>query len=381
MSFFLKEKNKIINRFREDNPLIQVLLGPRQIGKSTLAKQIFDEWDGPKIMITADSPVPPSPSWIELHWQRSRQLGEGVLLIIDEIQKVPQWSEQVKLLFDEDRGRRDLKVLLLGSSSLYLQKGLSESLAGRFELISLSHWSYYQFHQAFGWDFETYFQFGSYPGTTRFASDPERWRSYILNSIIEPVLGKDILLLHPIKNPALFRQTFELIVQYPSFEISYQKLLGQLQDRGNVSTIKHYLDLLEKSFLIKTLQKYTGSTLKTKSSSPKIVVLNLALTHAFQDQSRLQNDPNWYGHMFESLVGAHLAKIPNSQLYYWREGKYEVDYILKTPQKLFAIEIKSGRKKTNTGLSVFQKKYPKADCQIWDFETCLKFMKLEIPSL
>lgn len=372
---FLEQKTKIFKRLQENKPLIQVLMGPRQIGKTTLARQLYEEWEGSKIMVTADSLSPPSLDWIRFQWMKARQKGEGTLLIIDEIQKIPSWSEEVKRLFDEDRGQRDLKILLLGSSSLYLQRGLSESLAGRFELIKMSHWTYGDFKKTFNWDFKTYLRFGSYPGTVSFIQDSERWRSYILNSIIEAVIGKDILLLHPVNNPALLRQSFELVVQYPSYEMSYQKLLGQLQDRGNASTVKNYLDLLEKSFLIKLLQKYSGSTIKVRASSPKIIVLNPALTHAFQDQSRLESDHVWRGHVFESCVGAHLASIPNSQLYYWRDGKNEVDFVLKTPKKTTAIEVKSGRKKRSQGLIEIKKKYPDLECQVWDYEDCLNFME------
>ncbi|MBI1882685.1 MAG: ATP-binding protein [Chlamydiae bacterium] len=363
-------------RIRERNPLIQVLLGPRQVGKTTMAKAIFDEWAGPKFMVSADLPSPPTPDWVRFSWEKARQRGDGTLLIIDEIQKIPSWSEQVKILFDEDRGKRDLRVVFLGSSSLYLQKGLTESLSGRFELIEAPHWSYEEFHSVFGWNFETYFRFGAYPGATGFIQDKSRWRKYILDSIIEPVLGRDILGLHPVQKPALFRQTFELAMQHPAKIISLQKMLGQLQDRGNATTIQHYLLLLEKSFLIRALQKYSGTPIQTKASSPKIVVLNPALIHAYQSENRLDEDPLWYGHVFESVVGAHLASIPNSELFYWREGNDEVDYVLKTSRGLFAFEIKSGIKLAKgRGVLPFSKKYPKAHCEIWGYEEVVKTLK------
>ncbi|MCP5464402.1 MAG: ATP-binding protein [Deltaproteobacteria bacterium] len=375
MKLIFKQFDELNKRFQEDNPLIQIILGPRQVGKTTLARDLFDKWQGPKVMVSADSPAPPKPDWIEFHWLSAREKGQGTLLIIDEIQKVPQWSEQVKILFDQDRNRFDIKVLLLGSSSLYLQKGLSESLAGRFELIHMPHWSFLEFHQAFEWDFDQYLRYGAYPGSISLSSDETRWRSYILNSIIEPVLGKDILALHPVNKPALFRQAFEIAVQYPCYEISYQKMLGQLQERGNAATIKNYLNLLEKSFLIRTLQKYSGSSIRARTSSPKILVLNLALTHAYQSQSRLEQDSDWFGHVFENIVGNHLNLIPNSELYYWRDGSYEVDFVLKTPQKLYGIEIKSGRKKRRSdGLMAFKKTYPKAICLQWNRDDCLRFM-------
>ena len=361
-------------RLREKNPLLQILLGPRQVGKTTAAEAIYQEWSGKKIMASADSPSPPSPDWIRHHWEQARLKGAGTLLILDEVQKVPGWSEQVKILFDPDRGKRDLRVLLLGSSSLYLQKGLRESLAGRFELIRASHWSYTDFREAFGWDFETYLRFGAYPGTVPLKEEESRWRHYILNSIIEPVLGKDILGQHPVNNPALFRQTFELVMHYPAQVVSFQKLLGQLQERGNAATIKQYLHLLEQSFLIKTLQKYSGSPLQIRTSSPKIVVLNQALNHAYQPPEKLAQDLDWRGRVFESVVGAHLSQVPDSDLYYWKEGTAEVDYILRTPKGLYALEIKSGHRKSSKGIYLFSKRYPKARCEVWDFEKSLQFL-------
>ena len=350
-------------------------MGPRQVGKTTAAKGIFDAWQGPKTMITADAPSPPKSEWIRTHWEQTREKGDGALLIIDEVQKVPGWSEQVKILFDQDRGQRDIKILLLGSSALYLQRGLSESLAGRFELLQAHHWSLQEFAEAFGWNFERYFHFGAYPGAVPFAADEERWRNYILHSIVEPVLGKDILSLHPVNNPALFRQTFEIAVQYPAQIVSFQKILGQLQDRGNAATIKHYLTLLEKSFLLKMLQKFSGAVVQTRTSSPKIVVLNPALTHAYQSPRRLDIDPSWRGFMMESLVGAHLARLPNTELFYWRDGPMEVDYILKSPEGLVAIEIQSGRHRKTNGLAAFAKQYPKVHCESWNQEQCLDFMR------
>lgn len=369
-------KKTLHQHLDESHPLIQVLIGPRQVGKTTLAKALFAEWAYPKIMVTADSPTPPDARWIEFHWQQARQLGERTLLVIDEIQKVLGWSDVVKKLFDEDRDRRDLRVLVLGSSSLDIQRGLGESLAGRFELLSAHHWGFADCAQAFGWDFQKYLKFGGYPGAARFVDDEERWRDYILHSIIEPVLSKDILGQVRIAKPALFRQCFELCMNYPAQEISLQKLLGQLQDRGNAETIKNYLELLEKCFLIKVLGKYSGSKIVTRASSPKIIVLNTALINVYHPLGQPDTNSEWRGRLFESLMGAHFAKIPNAQLYYWREKNLEVDYVVKTPNGLWAIEIKSGRKKNITaGLHVFAKKYPKARCLTLNFDDCLKILK------
>lgn len=367
---------KILSRLREKKPLIQVLIGPRQVGKTTIAQKIHDEWPGPKYMVTADNPSPPQASWIRFHWEQARQLSKDTLLVMDEIQKVRQWSEQIKILFDEERKNQKLKILLLGSSSLNLQKGLSESLAGRFECMFATHWSFGECAEAFGWDFETFLKFGGYPGASPFIEDEERWRQYILQSIIEPVLGKDIMAQQEIRKPALFRQTFEIAIQSPAQILTLHKIMGQLQDRGNVTTIKNYLELLEKCFLIRCLSKYSGSTISAKASSPKIIVMNTALLHAYQSVARLKNDPAWYGFVFESLVGSFLAQIPGHQLYYWREGIYEVDFVLKGPEGIRAIEIKSGLKAPHSkGLEEFSKRHKKAFCETWNFEKAVNFLK------
>ncbi|MBX7147456.1 AAA family ATPase [bacterium] len=379
MSYQRPFEKKLQARLLEDKPLLQILLGPRQVGKTTAARHIFEAWTGPKIMVSADSPTPPTPEWIRFYWQQAQNLSPDALLIIDEVQKIQGWSEQVKILFDQTRHEQHLRVLLLGSSSLNLQKGLVESLAGRFELTHASHWTFAECRQMFGWDLTRYLKYGGYPGVAPFVNDEERWRSYTLGSIIEPVLGQDILSQRRIDKPALLRQCFELCMQYPAQEISYNKLLGQLQDKGNATTIRDYLNLFEQCFLITPLQKYTGAALAGKISSPKIIVMNSALIHAYQSWAKLDADPSWYGRILECAVGAHLSLIPNSRLYYWREGQTEVDFVLKTPQNLWAFEIKSGLKKAAThGLEAFAKKYKKARCEVWDLDKCQKFMNGEI---
>lgn len=364
----------LLERLHEKAPLIQILLGPRQVGKTTAATEIYHQWKGPKLIVSADSPTPPAAEWIKWNWQKALSLGPGTLFIIDEVQKIAGWNEMIKSLFDEERGRGNLKILLLGSSSLYLQKGLAESLAGRFELIKATHWTFKECKKHFHWNLNQYLKFGGYPGAAAFIGDYERWRNYILQSIVEPVLSRDILGQASIRSPSLFRQTFELVMHHPSHTISLQKLLGQIQDRGNAATIKHYLTLLEKCFLIRCLEKFSPSPIKTKSSSPKILALNPALTQAYQSEDRLSLDRKWYGFILEGAVGFHLSLIPNSELFYWRHGNYEVDYVLKTSKETLAIEIKSGSGKKAPGLVEFSKRFPKARCELWDFEECVKFM-------
>jgi predicted AAA+ superfamily ATPase len=344
-------------RLQEDLNFIQVVSGPRQVGKTTGLQQIVGSWQGPSLMISADELITPTTDWLRVNWERARNLGTGTLFVVDEIQKIPDWSTVVKYLFDMDRASRNLKIVLLGSASLGLQRGRAESLAGRYEIIPAHHWNLDECNRAFGWNIEEFLKFGGYPAAAQLTGDLERWQNYIRNSIIEPVLIRDILGFTSVNKPALFRQTFELAMSYPAQEISYQKLLGQLQESGNVTTIKHYLELFEGAFLLKTLQKYSGSEVKKRGSSPKIIPLNTALCHAFRSPLSIDTDPDRRGRIFEAAVGAALCST-KGKLYYWRQGKFEVDFVLELEGKLYAIEVKSGRKRSPRGLEKFILKYP-----------------------
>jgi len=354
-------------RLQEDLNFIQVVLGPRQVGKTTGLRQITEKWDGPVQSITADEVAPASADWIELNWKIARSKGKGTLLVIDEIQKISGWSQVVKRLFDEDRTDRRLKVVLLGSASLTLQKGLADSLAGRYEVIHAGHWSLSECREAFGWELNSFLKFGGYPAAAALSSDVNRWKEFINHSIIEPVLLKDLLAIALIHKPALFRQTFLLSLAYPAMEISLQKMLGQLQESGNVSTIKHYLELFEGAYLIKTLQKYSGSEIRKRGSSPKIVPLNTALVNAQGTPEGLEHNPEQLGRIFECAIGAELHRQAD-ELYYWRDGKEEVDFVAICGDQVFAIEVKSGRIRRTGGLMIFIKRYPKAIPVVIDLE-------------
>ncbi len=245
---------------------------------------------------------------------------------------------------------------MLGSSSLALQKGLSESLTGRFELLNVFHWNYTESQKGFGLDFEQYLAFGGYPGSYAYLKQPTRWRSFIHNSIVETVIGKDIMSIRSVTKPALFRQVFEIISRYPAQEVSYTKLLGQLQDKGNTDLIKHYMELYEGAFLFRNLFKYSAKPILKKSSSPKIIPLCPALYTVTEGIDAVRN-PEKRGRIFELVVGAELARCCD-QLYYWREGNEEVDYVALIEGKLLAVEVKSGRRKTASGLKAFTEKYP-----------------------
>lgn len=360
-------------RSQESYPLIQVILGPRQVGKTTAAKSLFDTWSASKVMVSADSPVNQGIDFIESSWLRARALPEPCLLIIDEVQKIQNWSSKIKELFDQDRGKRDIRVLLLGSASLSVQTGLTESLAGRFEVIRAPHWSYSRMKQVFGWEVDQYLKFGGYPGAARYIDDPKRWQSYILDSIIEPVLSRDLGLITTISKPALFRQVFALAMEYPAQEVSYQKIVGQLQERGSPQTIKHYLEVLEGGFLLKQIFRYSKRPLTTRTSSPKIIPLAPALIGAFSAPERLDADPSWRGRVFEAAVATHLI-AKGYELSFWRDGDMEVDFIAKSQSELLAVEVKSGRPRKTSGMNAFLKLFPKAVPEIVTIED---YMSLE----
>ncbi len=364
--------NILEKRLKESSPLIQVVLGPRQVGKTTGIKQLLDKIKTHSIYASADDVISPGREWLLENWQKALLQGAGTVLIIDEVQKIPNWSESIKKLWDE-QGKEKIKCVLLGSSSLMLQKGLTESLAGRYELIRVYHWSFAESKEAFNYSLEQYLSFGGYPGSDPFKKDFKRWYSYIKESIIEAVIGKDILNFRQILKPALFRQAFEILCHYPAQEISYSKLLGQLQDKGNTDLIKHYIELFEGAFLFKTISKYSKKPYKKKSSSPKILPLCPALYTITQDQDVVK-DPVRKGRLFELAVGNVLTRLPG-ELYYWREGNNEVDYIYSFGNDLYAIEVKSGTKKFNKGLTEILKVFPKIKQLVIDYDMFEKFDK------
>jgi len=247
--------------------------------------------------------------------------------------------------------------VLLGSSSLALQTGLSESLTGRFELIRAHHWNLPESNAAFGFTLDDFILFGGYPGAASLRHDAQRWLDYLKSSIIETVLDKDILQLRRIARPALFRQVFELLCSYPAREISLRKLVGQLQDPGAIETIQSYIEILEGTFLVTTLQKFSTNPLQKKSSSPKIIPLAPALCTFARGDLKLDSDEQ--GQIFELIVGLDLLRLP-ADVYYWRQDSYEVDYVLKMGRDILAIEVKSGRKKSFQGLAKFKEKFPQA---------------------
>ena len=342
----------LAERLAEPRRFLQVVAGPRQVGKSTLVQQVTGELSLPVRYASADEPTLRGADWISQQWEAARLEAtgkEGAVLVLDEIQKIPAWSETVKRLWDEDtRKKRPLKVVLLGSAPLLMAQGLTESLAGRFETLRLPHWSLTEMRAAFGWSLEQYLYFGGYPGAAPLVGDPKRWARYIADSLIETSIARDVLLLSRVDKPALLRRLFELACRYSGQVLSYTKMIGQLQDAGNTTTLAHYLDLLAGAGMVCGLAKYAGDAARSRGSSPKLQVLNTALMSvtAGVSPAEARADREFRGRLIESAVGAHLANAAAAaecELYYWRERGQEVDFVVKAQSRLTAIEVKSGR--------------------------------------
>lgn len=347
---------QLAHRLDGMQPLIQVLTGPRQVGKTTGVRQLMAQCSYPQHYANADDVLVSDRSWLLEQWQQALLLGEGALLVVDEIQKVVNWPETIKALWDAQPGR--LRVLLLGSSALQIQSGVTESLAGRFELLRVHHWTFTELHAAFGYDLPRYLAFGGYPGAVVLEHDPDRWYAYMKDAIVEAVIGKDILQSRKVANPALFRQAFEILCAYPAQEISYTKLLGQLQDKGNTDLVKYYIELYGGAFLLHALQKYSPKTWLARSSSPKMLPACPAL-YGMVAGVDVMRSTEQRGRAFELVVGAELMQLPG-QVFYWRERNDEVDFVYQYRERLYAIEVKSGRKKSARGLDAFCAQEPKA---------------------
>lgn len=354
-SAYLRPQASILaHRLAEPRRFIQGIAGPRQVGKTTLVEQVLESGKLPHRMASADEPTLRPAEWIALQWEAARiaarEAGQaGAVLALDEIQKIPGWSERVKRLWDEDtRLRLPLKVVLLGSAPLLVARGLGESLAGRFELLRLPHWSFAEMHEAFGFDLETFLFYGGYPGSAALVQEPARWVRYIADSLIETSVSRDVLLLSRVDKPALLRRLFELACRYSGQVLSYTKMLGQLQDAGNTTTLAHYLDLLAGAGMVTGLPKYAGDAARSRGSSPKLQVLNTALLTATAGLtlSEAKEDREFWGRLVESAVGAHLANaaaMGECTLYYWRDRNREVDFVVRAGRRLVAIEVKSAR--------------------------------------
>ena len=357
--------DELAGRLREPRRFMQVVAGSRQVGKTTLAGQAAERSGLPTRYASADEPTLRGVGWIEQQWEAARGLADaadadGALLVLDEVQKVPRWPETVKRLWDADtRADRRLKVVLLGSAPLLVDRGLNESLAGRFEMLRLPHWSFAEMRAAFGWTLERYLLHGGYPGAAPLVGQPERWARYVRDSLIEPIISRDVLLLSRVDKPALLRRLLDLGCAYSGQILSYTKMLGQLQDAGNTTTLAHYLDLLSGAGLVTGLRKYAGDAARRRASSPKLQVFNTALitAQAGVTLDQVRADRAFRGRLVESAVGAHLANaaaLGDCEVHYWRERNREVDFVVRRGRTLAAIEVKSGRApETLPGMEAF----------------------------
>nr|VFJ60147.1 MAG: hypothetical protein BECKDK2373C_GA0170839_107818 [Candidatus Kentron sp. DK] len=363
--FYRPQRKAINERLRQPRRFLQVLAGPRQVGKTTLARQAMDAFPGRSHYATADLPSAPDTGWVEQQWRIARLMAKHAptLLILDEAHKVPRWSEAVKRLWDEDGfADVDLRVILLGSSQFLMQQGLSESLAGRFELIRVPHWSFAEMREAFGWDVDRFVYFGGYPGAAALVDDEFRWRGYLLDSIIEPTLSRDVLQLARIDKPALLRRLFVLGCSYSGQILSYRKMVGQLQDAGNTTTLAHYLQLLGGAWMLTGLGKFAGDVARRRSASPKLQALNTALVSAQSgvDFVATRRDGGRWGRLVETAVGAHLCNTapPGIEIGYWRERNREVDFVLRQGDKIALFEVKSDRSRSALpGFDAFTKAF------------------------
>lgn len=361
---------QIMERVEGPRIFMQVLVGPRQVGKTTLAHQIRENISVPSHYASSDGYSLRDEAWLEQQWENGRQVALkaphqlGALLVLDEIQKIPYWSDIVKKLWEEDTvNNLNLKVMILGSSSLLIQTGLGESLAGRFELIPISHWSFKECREAFNYTLEEYMYFGGYPAAAVLIKNEERWSRYIVDSLIETSISRDIMLMTRVHKPALLRRVFELGCLCTGSVVSYQKMLGQLQDAGNAATLAHYLELLSEAGLVAGLQKFSLDPTHQKSSSPKLQVLNTALATAQESLSfkEAQQDQKCWNNLIKCAIGAHLLNSSfgtRIKIFYWREDNRSIDFILKIGKTIIAVDVNSAKKGKNIqGIEAFTKKY------------------------
>jgi uncharacterized protein len=379
---FRQQLQVFTRRLSEPRRFMQVVAGPRQVGKTTLVRQTLAALD-PSIArhsVSADSPGLVGSTWLHTQWETARALAAQAgccVLVLDEVQKLPNWTEEIKRLWDEDtREGRDVRTVILGSAPLLIARGLTESMAGRFEITRLGHWHFNEMREAFGFTLDQFIYYGGYPGAASLIGDEARWAAYVRDALIETTISKDVLLLTPVQKPVLLRRVFDLACRYSGQELSYQKMMGQLSDAGNTTTLAHYLELLEGAGMVCGLQKYAGQVVRQRASSPKLQVFNTALMGAIAASEgfgfdRLRATPELWGRMVESAVGAqllarhltHSSSAPVVQ--YWRDGQREVDFVLRDKSQLFALEVESGSTvRTTPGLDAFCAQFPVARPQV-----------------
>lgn len=380
-----KKLDIFVARLKEKRRFLQVVAGPRQVGKTTMVSQALKalQVEAPQLAqhsVSADNPGLVGASWLTTQWETARRMAleaGACILVLDEVQKLPQWTEEVKRLWDEDtRDGRDVRAVILGSAPLLISRGLTESMAGRFEMTRLGHWTYAEMKAAFDFTLDEYIFYGGYPGSATLIGDEERWASYVRDALIETTISKDVLLMTPVNKPSLLRRVFDLACRYSGQMLSYQKMMGQFSDAGNTTTLAHYLELLEGAGMVCGLQKYAGQAVRQRASSPKFQVFNTALMGAIAVSegyglTKLKAVSDLWGRITESAVGAELLarhlehSSTHPQIYYWREGNDEVDFVVQSKglgnSDLFALEVKSGaNREAVPGLDAFCTNYKQA---------------------
>ncbi len=390
MAFFRSQVHTLRQRFQEPPRFITIVAGPRQVGKTTLVRQSLQTCGSH--FVAVDQPTDLSAheslafsfavtdldvssrdaAWLVRTWEVARQAFKAFrahrphvpfVFVLDEIQKIPRWSNTVKGLWDADRANElPMHVVLLGSSPLLMQKGLTESLAGRYELIRAAHWSYLEMHQAFDFTLDEFIYFGGYPGSAPLIRDEQRWRNYVQASLVQPSIDTDILQMTRVDKPALLKQLFELGASYSGQILALGKVKGQLQDAGNETTLAGYLDLLGNAGLLTGLQKYHVGAARKRASAPKFNVLDTALMSSAMPYTfaEAKADRSHWGRLVESTVGAHLCNTAQTTqaIGYWRESPFEVDFVISDALRLTAIEVKSGASIGNlAGLEAFKAHY------------------------
>jgi predicted AAA+ superfamily ATPase len=359
---------QLLDRMNEPRKFIQLVSGPRQVGKTTLVTQMIERLPTKTMFVLADNVPAADNNWIARIWDEARlrllaSPDKEYLLVIDEIQKIENWSEAVKKEWDKDTlNGRNLKVILLGSSRLMLQQGLGESLAGRFETISIPHWSYNEMREAFGWSLEQYIWYGAYPGAVSLIDDGQRWADYIRNSLIETSISRDIIMLTKVEKPALMRRLFEIACVSSAKIVSLTKIQGNLQEKGNITTLSNYMQMLAGAGLLTGLEKYAGNVIRKRSSVPKFQVFNNALMSQLLNTTleQAKTDHKLWGQIVESAVGTHLLNHSITEkynLYYWNENGNEVDFVIEKDNEITGLEVKTGKDSSNAGLAIFNSQF------------------------
>lgn len=356
-------------RLAEEAPgRIQLLSGPRQVGKTTLLLELAKERSNSALYAAGDSPEAALPGFWERLWSRAERvaLTGRAIVLLDEAHLLYDWAARLKGEWDRFRRRKiPIHVVATGSAALQLSAGSRESLAGRFEKITLTHWTAASLAASFGMTAEkaaeVIVSHGSYPGAMPYLKDSGRWSGYVRDAILEPAIGRDILALAPVRKPALLRQVFGVCASSPAQIVSLQKIQGQLQDSGALETIAHYLDLLEEAYLVAPLKKYAARSSRRRSAPPKLVTLSNALLAVVDPQGipSSASDPARFGAWVENACLAH-AWICGQRVSYWREEPYEVDGVIEGTWGSWAIEIKTGAFKAADlqGLFEFTRRHP-----------------------